>query len=157
MKEDPHKNAQRLILQSRVGKVTAGDLEWLEKHLAACRSCAGSAAATDSAIGAIRSLSIRLDPALVESTRIRVRRRAQELNRHRLPGLWLWTGSAVSCVWIVGSTSWLYHGFGWMAQRAGIPSPLWQMGFVLWWAVPALMLAAALTLRSLQDANPMKD
>jgi anti-sigma factor RsiW len=157
MSEDRHKEAQRLILQSSTGSVTAGELRRLEEHLAVCRECAGIAAATDSTVCAIRSFSIRLDPQFVELTRLRVRRRAEELSRRRLPGAWFWIGSAVSWAWILASASYLYRGFGWMAQKAGIPSPLWQMGFVLWWAVPALILAAVLSLHTLQDASPMKD
>jgi hypothetical protein len=44
-----------------------------------------------------------------------------------------------------------------MAHRVGIPSPLWQMGFAMWWAVPALVLAAVLSMQSLQDESLMQE
>jgi hypothetical protein len=74
-----------------------------------------------------------------------------------LSGIWLWIASAVSWAWIAANVSYLWRVFGWMAHRVGIPSPLWQMGFALWWAVPALVLAALLSMESLQDASPMKE
>jgi anti-sigma factor RsiW len=157
MSENMHGRAEQLILQSQVENVTAADLKWLEAHLASCPACARRAAAMDHAIQSIRSVSVRVNPALVEMTRLRVRRRAQELDRRRLPGMWLWVVSAISWAWIAASASYLWRGFGWMAHRVGIPSPLWQMGFAMWWAVPALVLAAVLSMQSLQDESLMQE
>jgi anti-sigma factor RsiW len=157
MSENMHRRAEQLILQSQAENVASADLKWLEVHLATCAACARCAAATDHAVQSIRSVSIRLNPALVEMTRLRVRQRAQELDRRRLPGMWLWIVAAISWAWIAASMSYLWRGFGWMAHRVGIPSPLWQMGFAMWWVAPALILAAVLSLRSLQDASPMQE
>jgi hypothetical protein len=30
-----------------------------------------------------------------------------------------------------------------MGERTGMPKTLWEMGFVLWWAIPALFAAGA--------------
>jgi len=155
MSENTHERAEQLILQSQAENLTTADLKWLEAHLASCPACARRAAATDHAIRSIRSVSVRVNPALVEMTRLRVRRRALELGRRRLPGIWLWIASAVSWAWIAASVSCLWRFFGWMAHRVGIPSPFWQMGFALWWAVPALVLAAVLSMQSLQDESPI--
>lgn len=156
MNENSHEYAAQLIFRSQVETVTAADLKWLEAHLATCQACAGRAAANDRAVQAIRSVSVQVDPALVEMTRLRVRHRAQQLGNSRLPGLWFWAVSFLSWVWIAASTFYLWRGFGWIAHKIGIPSPIWQMGFALWWAVPALILAAVLSMRSLQGASPMK-
>ncbi len=156
MSDDVHVRAQKLILRSNVEGLGASDLSWLDAHLSSCPECERRAAATEEAIQAIRSVSVRVDPALVEAARRRVHRRARELERGRLPGTWFWLASAASWLWIAASFSFLWRGFGWVAARVGIPSPFWQMGFALWWAVPALVLVAALSVRSLQEPAPME-
>lgn len=157
MSENVHERAAHLIVQSQVENVATADRSWLEAHLTSCPACARRAAATDDTVQSIRSISVQVNPALVEMTRFRVRRRAQELDRRRLPGMWLWIAGAVSWAWTAASVSCLWRIFGWMAHRVGIPSPLWQMGFALWWAVPALILASVLSLKGLQDASPMRE
>lgn len=156
MSQDIHERAARLIFRSQVEAVGEEDLRWLDAHLAVCQACAERAAATKRAIQAVRSASVQINPALVEMTRLRVRRRAEQLGTRRVPGPWFWIVSALSWIWIAASAPYLWRGFGWMAHKVGIPSPIWQMSFALWWAVPALFIAAALSIQSLQDASPMK-
>ncbi len=157
MSENIHERAARLIFRAQTESVAAADVKWLEAHLAACPACTERAAATQRAIQAVRSVSVRVAPELVEVTRLRVRRRAQQLQSRVVPGMWFWIISALSWAWIAVSTLYLWRGFGWMAHRIGIPSPFWQMGFALWWAIPALVLAALLSLGSLQDPALMKE
>jgi anti-sigma factor RsiW len=152
MSENDHVRAAQLIFRSQVENVTA-ELEWLGAHLALCQACAERAAATNRAILAIRSATVQVPPDLVERTRLRVLRRTEQLARRSVPGMWFWLISALSWAWIVTSTILLWRGLGSVAHRVGIPSPIWQMGFALWWAVPALVLGAVLGLRFLQDAQ----
>ena len=157
MSENSHERAAQLIFRSQVEGVPAADLNWLEAHLAVCETCAERAAAMSRAVHAIRSVSVPVDPALIERTRLRVRQHRLEMEKHRRPGLWLWIVSAISWAWMAASATYLWRGFGWMAHRVGIPSPLWQMGFAFWWAVPALILAAVLSMHSLTHAEPVKE
>jgi hypothetical protein len=41
----------------------------------------------------------------------------------------------------------LWHGFERLASQLGIPNWLWQAGFGLWWALPPLIVALALSLQ----------
>ncbi len=157
MSENLHEQARQLISRSQVDRVSPADSKWLEAHLSACPECAEWAAATHRAVQAIRLVSVRVDPILVERTRLRVRHRAEKMAGRNLPGIWLWVGAALSWGWIAASASYLWGCFGLLAHRIGIPSPIWQMGFVLWWMVPALAVAVVLSMRSLQDAGPLSE
>ncbi len=157
MSENLHEHARQLISRSQVEAVSSTDLKWLEAHLSACPACAERAAGIHHAVQAIRSVSVRVNPALVERTRLRVRRRGEEMAGRTMPGLWLWVGAALSWAWIAASASYLWGCFGSLAHRIGIPSPVWQMGFVLWWTVPAVAVAVVLSMRSLQDADPLSE
>ncbi len=153
MNEEIHTRAERLILESRSADLTPADRDWLERHLEACPTCAARAASVDAAIRRLRLVPARVNPAVVEATRLRVRTRAKQLRERRLPPVWLCLACTASWIWIAASAPWLWREFAWAAGKMRIPSPLWQMGFASWWAVPALAAAAALILRSLQDAD----
>ncbi len=157
MNGSDHERAAQLIFRSQLEHVTAEDSDWLEAHLAICVECSERAAMMRRTVLAIRSISVQVDPVLIERTRLRVRQRAQVLGSRSSPGMWLWVVSAISWAWMAASASYMWRGFGWVAHRVGIPSPLWQMGFALWWVVPALIVAAVLSLHSLGSAEPIKE
>lgn len=145
MSEDLHRRAEQLKIDSMGGKISTSDLQWLETHLEACSPCAQRARAIEVAVQALRSVSVRVDPALVRSTQMKVYARAEELNRPRARRLLLWTSCATSWVWMAACALFLWHGFERLASQLGIPNWLWQAGFGLWWALPPLIVALALT------------
>jgi hypothetical protein len=153
MSGEIHARAEQLILEERVGTIKELERLWLEDHLRTCPGCRARAEGADDAIRSFRSISVLPDPALVDVTRLRVRLRGSEMGAQRLPRLGLWLGCILSWLWISESAPWLWRGFAWAAAKTGMPSPFWQMAFVLWWAVPALIAAVALCYRSLQGAD----
>jgi anti-sigma factor RsiW len=153
MSGEIHARAEQLILEARVGTMPEQDGIWLDEHLRTCPGCCARAEAVDDAIRSLRSISVELDSALVEITRLRVRQRSVEMRAQRLPRIGLWLGCALSWLWISQSAPGLWRGFAWAATKTGMPSPFWQMAFALWWAVPALVAAVALSYRSLQGAD----
>jgi anti-sigma factor RsiW len=153
MKRDAHKVASRLILVARIGIIHERERIWLEDHLSGCPNCAAKEGEADDTIRALRSIPVALDPALVKITRVRVQQRAAELRAQRVQQFWLWLGCILSWAWIAESAPLLWRGFSWAALKTGMPSPLWQMAFALWWVMPALVVAAALSYRSLQGAD----
>jgi len=72
--------------------------------------------------------------------------RAAEL-RERAPsrGL-LWAITAASWGLGVATAPWVWRGFAWVGEHTGLPKPLWELGFILWWAVPAILAAGAVVL-----------
>jgi predicted anti-sigma-YlaC factor YlaD len=144
MNQEPHRSAEQLILQQRVEGLSAAEGEWLERHLESCPACARTAAATGEALRRLRAVSVPLPPALGSRTQLRVYLRARE-RREQHRGSWaLWISCVVS--WAVGimTAPYVWHGFRWLGESAGVPATVWKMGFGLWWALPALLAVALL-------------
>jgi len=82
-------------------------------------------------VNAPRDLSAR--------TQLRVRLRAQESSEAANGTLWLWLVTAAS--WLLGvfSAPLVWKVFSWMGSSFGVPKLALEMGFVLWWTVPALI------------------
>jgi hypothetical protein len=141
MSGDIHAHAQRLVARERMEGLSMADGDWLRRHLQACAECSEYAASTDRSLRALRGVSVRLDPSLVRRSQLRVRLRAQEI-RERQPRVWaLWASFVIS--WMLGAASspFVWRGFEWIGRHAGVPNLIWQVGFVLWWAIPALAAA----------------
>src|SRR5208283_5469107 len=68
--------------------------------------------------------------------------RAREFRRFERQ-LWLWLVTAAS--WLLGvfSAPLVWKGFAWLGSSFGVPKLALEMGFVLWWTVPALVAVAA--------------
>ncbi|MGH9430920.1 MAG: zf-HC2 domain-containing protein [Terriglobia bacterium] len=144
MTEDPHSRSERLLLEARVEGISESDRVWLDRHLATCESCSLHAQSLDRALISLRSVSVRVDPALISATRFRLMLRARELHvqHERMWGLWIVGG--ISWVLGVASAPFVWRAFEWMGHEADLPSLLWQAGFVLWWLIPAGAVAAIL-------------
>jgi hypothetical protein len=80
---------------------------------------------------------------LAARTQLRVRLRAQETSTAASGSFWLWVVTAAS--WLLGvfSAPLVWRGFAWLGANFGLPKLAIEMGFVLWWAVPALVAVAA--------------
>ena len=145
MTEDRHQRAERLILESRMAEIPDTGRLWLEKHIEECPACASRVDSIERAIQSLRSMPVELNPAIVAATRSRVRQRADELRQKPSSRLLFWLASIVSSVWMIASTPYIWRGLEWISNLLGIPRLVWQMGFGLWWLLPALALAAMLS------------
>ncbi len=143
MNEDLHQRAQRLLAESLVEGIAAPDQAWLGQHLRECADCAREAAATQELLQALRGVPVAVPRDLVARTQLRVRLRAQEASESSRSGLLLWVITAAS--WLLGvlSAPLVWRGFAWFGGHFGVPRLALEMGFVLWWTVPALLAAAA--------------
>ena len=143
MNETLHQRAQRLLAESLVEGIAAPDQAWLGQHLRECADCAREAAATQDALQALRSVAIAVPRDLVARTQLRVRLRAQQAGESSRNGLLLWIITAAS--WLLGvlSAPLVWRGFAWFGGHFGVPRLALEMGFVLWWSIPALLAAAA--------------
>jgi hypothetical protein len=146
MIEELHARAERLIAQERVEEISAAERAWLARHLDECTPCAAMAGATQQALASLCASSVELPRALASRTQMRVRMRAEEL-RDRAPARkLLWAITAMSWALGVATAPWVWRGFEWLGQHTGVPKPLWEIGVVLWWAIPAIIAAAAVIL-----------
>ena len=144
MSEELHARAARLIAQERVETLSSGEREWLAAHLRECSACSELARSTEQAIRSLRGLSIPLPRGLASRTQLRVRLRAQQLQIYQPRWRMVWLACGIS--WLFGAVTapYIWRGLEWVGQRMGLPSFVWQIGFGLWWALPAAVVAVIL-------------
>jgi hypothetical protein len=143
MNENLHQRAQKLLAESLVEGIAAPDQTWLGQHLRECADCSREAAATQELLQALRAVPVTVPRDLVARTQLRVRLRAQEASESSRSGQLLWVITAAS--WLLGvlSAPLVWRGFAWFGDHFGVPRLALEMGFVLWWTVPALLAVAA--------------
>lgn len=146
MSANAHQRAEQLIAQERVEGIPDAEREWLAKHLGECAACSGSLEETARAIGSLRGIGVELPRGLASRTQLRVRMRAEELREHAPGRKLLWAITAMSWALGVATAPWVWQIFAWIGERTGVPKPLWEMGFVLWWAIPATIAVVAVIL-----------
>ena len=147
MSEQLHARAERLIAQERVEGLPAADQQWLRQHLAECVSCAEHAGATEQAIRALRGVSVPRPKTLASRTQVRVRRRTQQVRgepRWRM----VYTAGGISWVFGAATAPYVWRGLEWVGHRMGLPNIIWELGFGLWWALPAVTVAVILLMEN---------
>ncbi len=148
MNQETHARAEQLIAQERVEGISRAEREWLAAHLQDCAPCAALARQTDQALRSMRTAAIPLPSGLASRTQFRVRLRAQELREREPKRRALWLACGVSWIFGLASAPYVWSLFQWFGQRAGLPKLVWELGFGLWWTIPALFAAAVLLMES---------
>jgi len=148
MNQETHARAEQLIAQERVEGISQSEHEWLGAHLQDCVHCAALARRTDQALRAMRTAAIPLPGGLASRTQFRVRLRAQELREREPKRRALWAACAVSWAFGMASAPYVWSLFQWFGQRTGVPKLVWEVGFGLWWRIPALFAAAVLLMEN---------
>jgi len=92
-------------------------------------------------------LSIALPSGLAARTQFRVRLRAQQL---RAEPRWRMVWAACGISWAFGAATapYVWRGLEWAGHRIGVPNIIWQLGFGLWWALPAVVVAVILLMEN---------
>ena len=147
MSAELHARAAHLIAQERIEGLAAADQQWLRQHLAECASCATHADSTEQAIRSLRGISVSLPKTLASRTQFRVRMRAQQL---RGEPRWRMVYAACGISWAFGAVTapYVWRGLEWVGQRMGAPKIIWELGFGLWWALPAAVVAVILLIEN---------
>jgi predicted anti-sigma-YlaC factor YlaD len=137
-----HHRAQQLIAQSLVEGLAPADQSWLDAHLRECAACSGEAASTHELLRALRNVQVAVPRDLAARTQMRVRLRAQEAAQTSNGNGLLWVVTAAS--WLLGifSAPLVWRGFAWAGTELNLPKLVVELGFVLWWTVPALIAVA---------------
>ena len=115
MSENLHQRAQQLIAQERV-----------------------------EGLRFLRTIPVELPVGLAERTQFRVGLRAQQLRQREPHRRALWIAAGLSWATGVASAPLVWRAFAWLGDHAGVPKLVWEAGFALWWAVPALIAAIVL-------------
>jgi hypothetical protein len=141
---DAHERARNLIALAGPEALSGADQTWLAVHLETCASCRAFAENSRETIHTLRAIPIAAERSLVSTTQMRVRRRALELQRQR-ERLWLVSVccTAVTLSALIGTVA-LWRGFEWLGARAQLASAVWQVGFLVFCVMPALVAAILL-------------
>jgi hypothetical protein len=142
MSENLHTRAQNLLAQLLVEGLGAAEQSWLDAHLHDCAACAGEAARTHGLLQAFRTVPVSVPRDLAARTQLRVRLRAQQSAPSSTSNALLWIVTTAS--WLLGvfSAPLVWRGFAWVGTQLNLPKPVLELGFVLWWTVPALLAVA---------------
>jgi len=153
MNENLHARAEKLIAQERIEGISQSERDWLAAHLRECQSCAQVAQQTSDALRALRGLPVPLPRGLAARTQFRVHLRAQEMREREPKRRLLWIICAMSWALGIASAPYVWRAFEWAGDRLGLPRLVWEMGFGLWWTIPALIAAAVVVLENLRLAH----
>jgi hypothetical protein len=149
MTDNLHDRALKLIAQSRVEGIPEADSTWLRAHLEECEFCTAHARQTDRALRLMRTAAIPLPRGLASRTQFRVRLRAQELREREPKRRAMWLACAVSWAFGIASAPYVWRLFRWMGERTGVPNFVWELGFGLWWTIPALFFVLVVLMEKL--------
>ncbi len=149
MNEDVHARARRLILEDQVERISPHEREWLGQHLEACPDCLRLANATQNALRSLRAVSVPLPPSLASRAQLRVYLRIDELQTRERGGWAFWISCGLSWGLGIASAPYVWRGFEWAGHHIGVPNVVWEMGFGLWWALPALLATGVLLIEKL--------
>jgi hypothetical protein len=153
MSENVHERALQLIAQARVEGMPDADGAWLRTHLENCDFCAEHARQTDQALRALRTASIALPDGLASRTQFRVRLRAQELREREPQRRALWLACGLSWVFGIVSAPYVWRLFAWFGERTGVPKLVWELGFGLWWTIPAVFFLVVVLMEKLRQSD----
>jgi predicted anti-sigma-YlaC factor YlaD len=153
MNENVHARAEKLIAQERIEGITQSDREWLAAHLRECAACAQVAQQTSDALRVLRAIPIPLPRGLAARTQFRVQLRAKEMREREPKRRLLWIMCAMSWALGIATAPYVWRAFEWIGGRIGLPRLIWEMGFGLWWTIPALVAAAVVLLENLRQAH----
>jgi predicted anti-sigma-YlaC factor YlaD len=143
MTNDLHTRAKKIIAQQHIEPVSSDDVNWLNRHLADCESCAAEQRQLRETLSALRAMHLDLPANLASRAQFRVRMRAEELREKEPAKKFVWAIAAVSWALGVSTAPWVWRGIEWLGQETGAPKLLLQAGFVLWWSVPPMIAAWA--------------
>lgn len=139
-----HDRARKLIDQHHVEGLAENERAWLDAHLAGCESCAEIAQSTENALRAMRSGVIEFPAGLASRTQFRVHLRAQQLREGEPRSIAVWAVAGMSWLLGIATAPYVWQLFAWAGDRLRIPKLVLEMGFGLWWLVPALVAGGIL-------------
>jgi len=148
-----HARAKQLIAEERVEGISEAQHDWLSAHFEGCPSCAAHKEEIDQALRSLRTAAIPLPAGLASRTQFRVRLRLQEMREREPKRRALWAACAVSWVFGIASAPYVWRLFQWFGERTGVPRLVWELGFGLWWTIPALFVLIVLLIEKVRQGS----
>ena len=153
MSENLHTRAMQLVAKGRVEGLAGSERDWLAGHLQDCEFCNEHARETDRALRLLRTAAIPVPADLASRTQFRVRLRAMEMREREPQRRMLWLACAVSWIFGIASAPYVWRIFEWFGQLTGAPKLVVEIGFGLWWTIPALFAVIVLLLEGARRAD----
>jgi predicted anti-sigma-YlaC factor YlaD len=153
MSDQNHVRAKQLIAQERVEGISQVERDWLSTHLQECASCAAHAQETEQTLRSLRTAAISVPAGLASRTQFRVQLRLQEMREREPKRRALWAACAVSWLFGIVSAPYVWRLFQWVGERTGVPKLVWQLGFGLWWTIPALFVLIVLLMEKVRQGG----
>jgi hypothetical protein len=144
MNGNEHERAIDLLTRRDVEGIADADDRWLEMHLQECEECASFDRALSGAEQAMRSFTVMASAALVQSTRVRVHARAQQLREQQSRRFLMAISFAMGVVFSTLSAWVWWKVGGWMVEQWSLPASIIGPGVVLAWLLPSICLGALL-------------
>lgn len=142
MKTKIHQRALELSAKSLVSELNQDDRSWLERHVAACESCAEEIAVRNELLAQMRSIPISARECLVHSTQRRIRECCVQMRLRQTRMRPIWISCGLASFWALFSTPYLWEEFDAIGHMMRVPDMLWQMAFLVAWFTPAMTAAA---------------
>jgi hypothetical protein len=152
MNENLHVRTEKLIAQERIEGISQSERDWLAAHLRECAACAQVAQQTNDALRTLRAIPIPLPRGLAARTQSRVQLRAQEMREREPKRRILWIMCAMSWALGIVTAPYVWRAFEWVGERIGLPRLVWEMGFGLWWTIPAVVAAVVVLMENVRLA-----
>ncbi len=147
MNTDLHERARLLIALSGPEPHSNPEQSWLTAHLESCVQCREFAQNSGETIQSLHTTPIIADVRLVSTTQMRVRWRAQELQR-RQERLWVAWGCCVAVTLCSAfGTAITWRGFEWAGRQMQLSALVWQSCFTMFCLMPAILAAILLLAR----------
>jgi hypothetical protein len=153
MNQETHARARQLITQERVEGISQADHDWLSAHLQECVDCADHARHTEHALRSLRTMAIPLPHGLASRTQFRVQLRLQEMREREPKRRALWVACVISWAFGIVSAPYVWRLFQWFGERTGAPKLVWELGFGLWWTIPALFFVVVVFMEKMRQSS----
>ena len=162
MNSDPHEYARLLIALAGVERSDSEEFSnaelfylepshsarsWLAAHLESCPQCREFAVNSRDTIRSLRGVPFAASGSLVSRTQMRVRQRAEELQRQQERFWVVFACCAAVTLCTAVSTAVLWRGFAWIGQQARFSAPVWESGFAVFYLTPAVLVGILLLAR----------
>ena len=143
-----HERAFELVAKARVEGLADAERDWLSTHCEDCAFCSEHARQMDRALRSLRAAAIPLPADLASRTQFRERLRAMELREREPKRRMLWLACSASWVFGIASAPFVWRVFEWFGKLTGAPKLVLEIGFGLWWTIPALFAVMVLLLEA---------
>ena len=142
MNIENHERARKLMAIRRIEGISSVEETWLDDHLAQCDECSTEANSLALAINSLRAFSVTARPEAVRRASAAIRMRAEQRQQERQRAIPIWIAAAMSVALAIVTTPYTWAVFAWLGRILQVSDIAWQLGFLVWWFLPASVVAA---------------